>query len=153
MRSPRQRHRERERRPPREDPRHDARDGGRPDAVADAAVIADEEIEVRRDGYRRQHDRGADVVARGGAPPRDDSSQRVSDRRRHTLMLTERVLRRVLFVILFATLGSLAAEFERALREGREGYTLKKCSAPPCDSRRWHSNVSKINPAIEIYGR
>jgi hypothetical protein len=55
--------------------------------VTDAAVIADQQIEIRRNRHGREHDRGGDVVARGDTPPRDDSSERMSDRRRHPLML------------------------------------------------------------------
>jgi hypothetical protein len=62
--------------------------------------------------------------------------------------------------------GSIGAEFYRALREGREGYTLKKMFrtslrfSPLALETRFRnvrddpqSNLSKINPAIEIYGR
>ena len=62
--------------------------------------------------------------------------------------------------------GSIGAEFYRALREGREGYTLKKVFrtslrfSPLALETRFrevrddaHSNLSKINPAIEVYGR
>lgn len=62
--------------------------------------------------------------------------------------------------------GSIGAEFYRALLEGREGYTLKKVFrtslrfSPLALETRFrevrddaHSNLSKINPAIEVYGR
>lgn len=62
--------------------------------------------------------------------------------------------------------GSIGAEFHRALREGREGYSLKQVFrtslrfSPLALETRFrevrddaHSNLSKINPAIEIYGR
>lgn len=62
--------------------------------------------------------------------------------------------------------GSIGAEFYRALREGREGYTLKRVFrtslrlSPLALETRFRevrddpqSNLSKINPAIEIYGR
>ena len=62
--------------------------------------------------------------------------------------------------------GSIGAEFYRALREGRDGYTLKKAFRSPLRfsplalEARFRevrddpqSNLSKINPAIEIYGR
>ena len=62
--------------------------------------------------------------------------------------------------------GSIGAEFYRALREGREGYTLKKVFrtslrfSPLALETRFRevrddpqSNLSKINPAIEVYGR
>lgn len=62
--------------------------------------------------------------------------------------------------------GSIGAEFYRALREGREGYTLKRVFRTPLPlsalalETRFRevrddpqSNLSKVNPAIEIYGR
>lgn len=62
--------------------------------------------------------------------------------------------------------GSIRAEFYRALREGREGYTLHRVFRTPLRfsplalEQRFRevrddpqSNLSKINPAIEIYAR
>jgi hypothetical protein len=62
--------------------------------------------------------------------------------------------------------GSIGAEFYQALRDGREGYTLKKTFhtslpySPLTLEARFreirddaHSNLTKINPTIEIYGR